>query len=86
MAKVRIRLSTAKINDPGLLILIKLWKHILNKLQEPVDLAEFIILRVDDRPVLRLDTKFHKERNRDPLFQDIPFLPIMGKSVRPCSL
>ena len=31
------------INDPGLLLLIKLWKHVLNKFQEPVDLAEFIV-------------------------------------------
>ena len=41
---------------------------------------------MDDGPVLRLDTKFHKERNRDSLFQDIPFLPVMGKTASPRSL
>ena len=32
---------------------------------------------MDDRSVLRLDTKFYKKRNRNSLFQNIPFLPVM---------
>ena len=38
---------------------------------------------MDDRPVLRLDTELHEERDRDPLFEDVALLPVMGKSVRP---
>ena len=67
-------------------ILIKLREHVLDKFEETVDLAEFVVLRMDDRPVLRLDTELHEERDRDPLFEDVALLPVMGKSVRPGSL
>ena len=47
-------------------LFLSLGSIVLDKFEETVDLAEFVVLRMDDRPVLRLDTELHEERDRDP--------------------
>ena len=55
--KGQVGLSASKIDDDIFPGLIQLWQDILDKLQEPVDLAEFVVTAFYDLSILRLHTK-----------------------------
>ena len=80
--KCEIRFSASEIEDRKLSLLIELRKDIFDKFQEPVDLAEFVRLRPDDLPVLCHHPQISEERHRDPFFQDIMFLTVVGQIRR----
>ena len=75
--KGQVGLSASKIDDDIFPGLIQLWQDILDKLQEPVDLAEFIITAFYDPSVLRLHAKIDQKRYRMSLRDHIPFLAVV---------
>ena len=76
--KGQIRFSTSKINDRIRPVRIEIRKYILNKFQETVDLAKFVVAGFHNFAFCRHDTEIYQKWDWDAFLKDVFFSTVMG--------
>ena len=82
--KGQIGLSASEIQNREFSVLWELWKNVLDKLQEAINLAELVVARLHNLSFLCHHTQVHKKRHWLSLFQHIALFAVVRKERIGC--
>lgn len=77
--KCEVGFAAAEVDDMKRSLLRKILIAVIHHLEETVDLAEFVLHRIDNLALFREDPHIHKRRNVGSFADQIILLSVMGK-------